>query len=183
MKNIIIVSLLAFASVISAQTTEKEQTKTELEAFAAQTGVVIIKGYSSIGKVAGMGSVEVDCREFTNAQSGKKTYGMVIGVKEISRIERENNSFIDFNEIDSLITGIDYISKIKGDVTALQHFEATYTTRGDFSITVFNDSKGKLSIAVTSGRVGRARAYLNLEQLTKLRELVMDAKSKIESIR
>ena len=184
-KHIITLILISasLASAQSAQSQEKEQPKTKLEAFAAETGAVIIKGYTDIGKVAGMGAVEVDCREFTNAQSGLKSYGMVINVKEYGRLERENNSFIDFDEIPSLISGIDYISKINKDVTKLQNFEATYTTKGDFAITVFNNAKGEISIAVKSGRIGRASAYLTMQQIDQLRSLIVSAKEKIESIR
>jgi hypothetical protein len=130
-----------------------------------------------------MGVVEVDSREFINAQSGKKTYGMVIAVKDNGRLEQSNNSFIDYDEIPSLISGIDYISKINTDVTKLSNFEATYSTKGDFAVTVFNDSKGKLSVAVSSGRIGRASAYLEIDQLLKLRALIFQAKEKIESIK
>jgi len=130
-----------------------------------------------------MGTVDVDCREFTNAQTGEKSYGMVIKITGSGRLERDDSSFINLDEIPSLITGIDYIAKIKPDVTKLHNFEATYSTRGDFSVTVFNDSRGKLAIAVSSGRIGRATAYLSLEQLAQLRALVVGAQEKIESIK
>lgn len=186
MNSKILALILAFTAAASAQTTaanSKDQPKTQIEAFAAETGAVIIKGYSDLGRVAGMGSVEVDCREFTNASSGKKSYGMVIKVAESGRLERDDSSFIDYDEIQSLIAGIDYISKIKPDVTKLENFEATYTTRGDFAVTVFNDSRGKLSIAVSSGRIGRVSAYLTIEQLAQLRALIVSAKAKIEEIK
>lgn len=171
------------ASAYSQTPSKTDGPKTQLESFAAETGAVIVKGYSTIGRLVGMGSIEVDAREFTNAQSRKKTYGMVIEVKESGRLERSDRSFIDYDEIPSLIAGIDYISKIKSDVTKLKNFEATYSTKGDFSITVFNDQAGKLSAAVTSGRIGRASAYFGIDQLSKLRELIVQAKEKIESIK
>jgi len=186
MKKYIVILILISASFSSAQPAQsqvKEQPKTQLEAFAAETGAVIIKGYTDIGKVTGTGAVEVDCREFTNAQSGRKSYGMVINVKESGRLERNDNSFIDFDEIPSLISGIDYIGKINKYVTKLQNFEATYTTKGDFAITIFNNAKGELGIAVRSGRFGRASAYLTMQQLGQLRSLILSAKEKIESIK
>jgi hypothetical protein len=160
----------------------KEAPRTQLEAFAAETGAVIIKGFSEVGKVAGMGGVEVDCREFTNASNGKKSFGIAIKVVESGRLERENSSFIDYDEISSLITGIDYISRIQPSVTNLTHFEATYTTKGDFAVTVFNNSSGKLSAAVSSGRFGRASAYLGMEKLVELRALIVKAKEKLDGL-
>lgn len=160
----------------------KDAPKTQLEAFAAETGAVIIRGYSEIGKVTGMGSVEVDCREFTNASSGKKSFGISITVKESGRLEREDNSFIDYDEITSLVAGIDYIRKIQPSVTKLANFEATYTTRGDFAVTVFNSSAGKLSVAVSSGRIGRTSAYLDMEKIVELRALIVRGKETLDRL-
>jgi hypothetical protein len=186
MKSTTIASfILVIALPIAAQekASDKGQPKTQLEAFAAETGVVIIKGYSDIGEVVSMGSIAVDCKEFTNAKSGKKSYGMTIKVKEAGRLEREGRSYIDYEEIEALIAGIDYISKINSNVTKLSNFEATYSTKGDFSITVFNMSGGKLSIAVTTGYVGRTSAYLPMEKLPMLRSFIVQAKEKLDALR
>lgn len=185
MKNLskfVSLTLVLTLSAFGAEDSAKSQPSTELEAFAAQTGAVIIRGYSELGKVAGLGTVEVDCREFINAQSGEKSHGLAMKVVESGRYERNDSSFIDYDEIASLLSGIDYIAKIDASVTKLKNFEATYTTRGDFAVTVYNDSKGKLSVAVSSGRIGRATAYLNFEQLSQLRSLIMEAKTRIEAI-
>lgn len=161
----------------------REAPKTQLEAFAAETGAVIIKGYSELGKVSGMGSVEVDCREFTNASNRKKTWGILIEVTESSRLERNSKSFIDYDEIESLIEGIDYIGRIDSSVTRLPSFEATYTTRGDFAVTVYNNSAGKLSVAVSSGRIGRATAFIGIEKLDELRALITRGKATLDELR
>tara|TARA_R110002167_G_scaffold221504_1_gene426263 strand:+ start:133 stop:693 length:561 start_codon:yes stop_codon:yes gene_type:complete len=180
--QIVCISLLSTLSAIGADDSTSSKPSTELESFAAQTGAVIIRGYTELGKVTGLGTVEVDCREFLNAQSGEQTHGMLIKVTESGRYDRNDSSFIDYDEIESLLSGIDYIAKIDASVTKLKNFEATYTTRGNFAVTVFNDSKGKLGIAVSSGRIGRATAYLNFEQLTQVRTLIVSAKDRIEEI-
>ena len=182
-----IITAVALCSCVALLGQEKpDQTppkpRTQLEAFAAETGAVIIKGFSEMGKVAAMGSVEVDCREFTNASTGQKRYGIVIEIKEAGSLQRESSSFVDFEEIPSLIAGIDYISKIQPSVTTLTNFEATYTTKGDFAITVFNNARGVLSVAVSSGRFGRTTAYLPIGKVGELRTLIGRAKAKIEEI-
>lgn len=181
-KAIVILVLTSSAFAFGQEKSEqkKEAPRTQLEAFAAETGAVIIKGYSEVGRVTGMGSVEVDCREFANASTGKKSFGIAIKVAEAGRLEREDSSFIDFEEISSLIAGIDYISKIQPTVTSLAKFEATYATKGDFSVTVFNTSNGKLSVAVSSGRFGRTSAYLSVEKLADLRALIVKAKEHLD---
>ena len=127
---------------------EKEP-KTKLEAFQAQTGAVVIKGFSRIGKLSALGSVEVTAMEFTDAATGRKQAGVTIEIKESGRIENTARSFIDYDEVDSLLKGIDYISKATADVTKLGQFEATYKTKGYFSATTFSSSgKGSVLLIV-----------------------------------
>ncbi|WP_169704403.1 hypothetical protein [Candidatus Kuenenia stuttgartiensis] len=52
-------------------TVEKEP-KTKLETFQAQTGAVVIKSFSRIGRLSALGSAEVTAMEFTDASTGKK---------------------------------------------------------------------------------------------------------------
>jgi len=165
------------------QKSESTVPKTKLQAFEALAGAVIIKGYTEIGSVAGMGLVSVDAKEFTNASNRRSEYGITIEVKETGRLQKEDTSFIDYEEIDSLIAGIDYVKKVNKDVTKLHGFEAVYRTKGDFSITVFSSSGGKIEAAISSGRFGRATAFLSLEKLDSLRALLLEAKRTLDSIK
>jgi hypothetical protein len=79
------------------------------------------------------------------------------------------------------LRGIDYIAKATKSVTALQNFEAEYRTKGDFSVTVFSDSAGGLRLAVSSGRIGKATAFLTMADLDRLRSLIVDARRAIDA--
>lgn len=173
--------LLVTAAEQSAQG-EKEPT-TKLEAFQVQTGTVVIKGFAEIGRVAGLGSVEVSSMEFTDATSGRKQPGVLIEIKETGRIENTNRSFIDYDEVDSLLKGLDYISKATPDVTKLGQFEATYKTKGYFSATTFSNRSGKIEAEVKCGNFRPANAFLSLQQLSELRTLIEQAKQKLDSIK
>jgi len=156
---------------------------TKLEAFSARTGTVVIKGYSALGSVSGgLGSVSIDVREFRDGHNPKSVqYGVAFEVKESGRLERENTSFIDEDEIDSLIRGSDYISKIGSNVTPFKEFEAHYKTKGDLSLIVFSGRGGETSFAVTSGRIGKTRAFLKLADIERIRSLLDEAKNQIAS--
>jgi len=65
----------------------------------------------------------------------------------------------------------------------MNSFEAMYKTKGDFSITTFSDSKGEVSAAVSSGRIGRTTAYLSLADLGTLKSLIINAKQNLESMK
>ncbi len=154
---------------------------TKLESFQAKTGVVLVRGFTTVGKLRGLGGeITVDARDFRDAgNSGAHVSGISISVKESDRLERENVSFIDADEIDSLLTGLDYISKANKDSTKLDHFEVEYQTKGDFSVTVFNESNGNLAVAVSSGRIGKTTTYLKLGDIPELVRLITSAKSKL----
>lgn len=180
----LLVLLLAITSVGVSVAQEQEQVpkpSTKLEAFQARTGVVIVRGFTTVGTIRGLGgNVTVDAREFRDAgHPNVRVTGISVTVKETTRLERENTSFIDADEIESLLEGLDYISKASKDVTTLKNFEVEYRTKGNFSLVVFNDSSGQLSVAVSSGRIGKTTAYLKLAELSVLRNLFVTAKSKL----
>lgn len=178
------VSLFALPMCAQQSKTEAPTPKTKLEAFEAQVGSVIIRGFSTIGSVSGEygTSVTVESREYTNATSGKKEYGVVIEVREGGRLERESSSHIDYDEIDSLVRGIDYVAKITPDVTRMENFQADYRTKGDLRISTYS-TDGAVQAGVASGTIGGASAFLSLANLVQLRELLVQAKSKIETAR
>ena len=159
-----------------------QEPKTKLESFQRQTGAVVIKGYSEIGTVSALGSVSVDCMEFTDATTGRRQLGVVIDVKESGRFENSDRSFVDYDEVEALLKGIDYISKVKADATRLGSFEAIYKTKGDFNVITFSSS-GKVEAAVKSGYIRPATAYLSLQQLVELRGLILQAKQKLDSLK
>lgn len=175
---------LALPIAAHAQTpkpTPSPEENTKLEKFQARTGAVIIKGFSRVGRMNGTGgAVSVLSMEFIDAQSGRKEQGIVIATQGSDRYDRENRSFIDYDEIDSLLKGIDYISKVEPTVTKLPSYEASYRTRGDFSVTTFNSSDGSINIAVSSGRVASENVYLKLSDLPNFRKLIVDAKEKLD---
>jgi hypothetical protein len=149
---------LALAPLLAiAQEQEPPKPATKLEAFQANTGIVIVRGYTTVGTLRGLGgNVTVDAREFRDAANpAKRVMGISISVKETTRLERENTSFIDADEIESLLQGLDYIGKAGKQITPFDNFEAEYRTKGDFGVTVFNDSNGQLSLAIRADASAR----------------------------
>ncbi len=169
---------LVIASAQLPGTDSEKPPATKLEAFQARTGSVVIRGFTTVAEIRGLGAiVGVDAREFTDASDSKRITGIAIQVKETGRLERENRAFIDADEIESLLKGIEYIEKIGKNVTKLDNFEADYKTKGDLRITVFSSSKGEISASVAVGRIGRTSAFLNLSQLGELRKAVLAARA------
>lgn len=177
---------LGVPALLPAQeATEPEKSKTKLESFVAQDGVVVIRGFSKVGEIRGQygSSVEVESKEFTNAATGKREHGISVAVKESGRLERSHTSYVDFDEIPSLIKGLEYIGKVDKSSTPLDQFQADYRTKGDLVVSTFNDSAGKVSVAVSSGVIGKTTAYLPIADLERLRELVQTAHTALEKLR
>src|SRR5580693_5868169 len=86
--------LLAFAA--SAQDTNA--LKTEIGLFEAQTGVVIVKGFSQIGSVSTSEAViSVRCKESTNVATGRADYGIAV---EIEANQWRQSALVDYDELD-----------------------------------------------------------------------------------
>jgi len=184
-----LVSVLIFVAISPLYAEDyKEQItkpKTKLEEFTARTGTVIVKGFEEIGDVYGLYDtlIKVDAKEFFNVSSGKKEYGITIEViKEKGRYDKKDTSYIDYDEIDSLLKGIAYIEKVDNKVTKFSNFQADYNTKGDFSISTFSTGN-KIMIAISSRRIGGVSAYYNFSSLTEIKSLIQKAKQKIDSIR
>jgi hypothetical protein len=185
MRRIVLTCLLfLYGGSAQAQIQQRlTESQTKIEIFQARTGAVLIKNYSDIGSLNGLGgTVTVTSYEFTDAQTGKKEYGIGIEAKESGRLERESRSFVDYDEISSLVAGIDYISKVDGSQSKLKNFEAHYKTKGELDITVFS-GRGRTEVAVSVGRISAVSVFLQLDALQKFRQLVVDAKIALDSAR
>ena len=179
-----LIMLLLTPAIIAAQpVSQPTEPTTKLEDFVAQDGVVIIRGFSFVGELTGLHgtSIEIESKEFTNAVTRAKQFGITIEVKETSRLERDHTSYIDYDEVDSLVRGLDYIRKVDKSATSLDDFQADYRTRGDFQVSTFSSS-GTTLAAVKSGSIGGTSAYLNLSQLGELKQLLKKAKTMLDAL-
>jgi hypothetical protein len=160
---------------------DDKQPKTKIEEFQAKTGIVVVKGFTEIGEVSDLGHVDVTAMEFTETSSGLKSTGIAIEVKESGTLEKKERAFIDYDEIDSLISGIDYVSRANSSVTKHKLFEATYVTKGCFKVTAFNDNSNVMRAGISSGCVVDASVYMPLAKLSQVRQLIVDAKKAIDT--
>jgi hypothetical protein len=159
--------------------------KTKLQAFQAKTGSVVILGFSSVASIPGLygASTDIEAREMTDATSGSRTSGLRVEVKEGGTLERTETSYIDYDELGALLSGIDYIAKIDHNPTKLADFQAEFTTKGDLRVATFSSGDGKTLVAVKAGTIGGATAYYDMSQLRLFRGSVAKAKALLDSIK
>ena len=154
--------------------------KTKMEAFTGATGIVTIKTYTTIGEVRATGCAEVTAMTFRNAATGQTQSGITIEISEPGR-SSPVRSFIDYDEIQGLLDGIAYIAKTDDSVTEHPFYEAGYSTKGDFSIVVFNNANGVRRASIRSGTIGGQQMFVALVDLEKFKELIAKARSVIDN--
>lgn len=158
--------------------------RTNLEEFENRLETVLIKGYTFIATLnARNGVARVRAMEIRDGGNSTRIAGVEITINESTPPANDVRSLIDYEEIDLLIKGLDTVAKADETITKLTHFEARYRTRGDFEIIVFKQTTGGIAAAVESGAFERTRLLLTLDDLVKLRWMILQAKARLEEIK
>jgi hypothetical protein len=176
---ILAAAFCSFALATLAQDTNA--LKTDIGVFESQTGTVIIKGFGQTGSITvGADVISVNCKASTNASTGFKAYGLAIGFS--GNDQPRDRAIIDYDEIDSLLNGINYLSKITYDVTPLPGFEATYITRAGLRVVAYSARRqGGIQTFLQYG--DRPRILLTSDQLTQFYGLIGQARDNLNSLR
>lgn len=129
MRLISIIVLLLWGALVlpaGAQTVTNVPA-TEIENFELQTDTVMVKGFGEIGSVTTeAGVVSVRCKETDSVASGRKLYGIAVTFEA-----NDAHGFLvaDYDELESLTNGLDYLAKISYNVTPMPGFDASIVTR------------------------------------------------------
>ena len=156
--------------------------RNQLEDFDGRMETILIKGRSWVGTVrAQNGTARVEATEIRDTAASKRAAGVVVTVMADGGPPGEIRAFIDYEEIDALVKAIDTAVKASESVTKLTHFEVRYRTRGDFEVMVFKQlSDNAIAAAIEGGFFDRSRLYLTLDELTRLRWMMVQAKERLD---
>ena len=184
--------LLVLCAVCAAQesgpTPEPEEFPTKLEELLEKAGAVVVKGTTGVGSVSGLrGTAFITSWEILDARAGRREYGISIEIKE-SQNERERErergdvAYVDYDELDPLINGLDHLLKLDNTATKLSTFEAQYRTNGYLSVFRFNTTGGYGTAVSAGGRRG-TRLILRPTGLVEFRDMLKSAKAVIDEAR
>ncbi len=183
--------LLVLGVVCAAQesqpTPEPEEFPTKLEELLEKAGAVVVKGTTGVGSVSGLrGTAFVTSWEILDARSGRREYGISIEIRENAQAERERErgdvAYVDYDELDPLINGLDHLLKLDNTATKLSTFEAQYRTNGYLSVFRFNTTGGYGTAVSAGGRRG-TRLILRPTGLVEFRDMLKSAKAVIDEAR
>jgi hypothetical protein len=180
---LLLVSACACAAQTPQATPEPEMFLTRLEAALETTGAVIVKGSTPVGSVTGLrGTASVTSWEIIDARGGGRLYGVSVAIRDNERPDAEELAYLDYEEIDPLVAGLDYILKLENTATKLARFEAQYRTQGELSFYRFNTPNG-YGTAVAIGERRGPRLVLRPAGLVEFRDLLESAKAIIDEAR
>ena len=128
--------------------------RTKLEAFDERYGTVVVKGFTQINSTDVRG-VRVDAVELRDIARATRVTGIVIAVGSGGERPQENRAFVDYEEIDGLIAGIDAVSRVNESMTKLVGFEGKYRTLGDFEVGVFRQTRSGNAVSLTPACVSK----------------------------
>jgi hypothetical protein len=161
--------------------------RNKLEEFEARVDAVLFKGQTWTGLLrAPNGTARVEAIEIRDTHDSTRATGVVITINssEPAGSAPDIRVLIDYEEIDPLIAAFDIIAKASDSITKLAHFEARYRTHGDFEFMTFKEvAGGAIAAAVEGGFYDRKRLLMNLDDLTKLRWMIAQAKDRLDEVK
>lgn len=156
---------------------------TDLETFQDTYGAALIKGFTELPRIRGTGgSLQIVIVEFRSAANNRRVKGVAVDISLGERPTEKARSFVDYAELDALIKGITYLSKVDKNATGLQNLEAVYTTKGEFSISNYFTFQGEVRIAVTAGRYEPKTLFIDQTTQTALLGGLQQAKSTLDEL-
>ncbi len=176
----IIMAVMLGGSLLSVQAQTTNAPRTEIEMLELQPDAIIVKGFSPAGSVSiGQGALSVRLKQSFNADTGGKLEGLVLDYTETGRRER---AVIDYEEIEPLLRGLDYIRTATYDVTKLSGFEAVFQTKSGCRVIALGSQRhtGILNFLQFEGgeRIG-----LSSDQIAQLRNVIAQGRDTLDSLR
>ena len=163
---------------------EPLEPRTKLEAIDTRYARVLIKGFTQVATLdARGGDLRIDAVELRDTLEPSRATGIVIAVRDAADNTRENRALIDYEEIDPLIKALDTVSRVNDTATKLTGFEARYRTNGDMEVNVFRQNRSGVASSLSIGICDRITVLLTLDDLNKLRGIIVEAKTRLDEIK
>jgi hypothetical protein len=162
--------------------------KTHLQSMAEQKGALIVCGYTDVGTITNQdgSSVTITAAEFTNTSTATKTYGLLVFIHQAGASARDTRSYLDDDELDSLLSSLDAMAKLDRTTTQLNNFDAKIRTRGDLEIANIDAGGVRLvdfhgvEIVSSSGQEVWASTRFPLARLADVEQYLTSAKQLID---
>lgn len=183
MKILLFLLTVIIAGAVEAQPTVVTVTntpRTYFETVNATPDQLLVKGFSVIGTLNDQITypVEVRAERLNNPATSNNVYAVAVKttIGEDFRID-----YIDYDELDALIHGVQYISQANSTVTPLDNYETVIRTRSGLSIAKIGHGP-KTTISMTPGCTNCPRNQMAPFVLDTFGRTLVAAKSKIDLV-
>ena len=175
--------LIAAGVTLAARAQVTNVPPTELEAFEAQTGTVIVKGAGQVGSLAvDVVNITVISKESQDVSTGRRQYGMA--VEATANNQRVWKKVVDDDELDSLLNGLNYLAKMDYKVTALPTFVAGYVTKSGLRVGAFTSQRrGAIQYFLEDYSTNSPRILITPAQLAQFQDLVDETRKNLDSLK
>lgn len=188
--TILLTLLLTFGASLQAKNKTSHEPRTKMEAFWTRSGQVIADGYQSVDPEIELKSVisqaiKVEIRELVDPFSDNVQYGLSVEVRDTDEEFGDSaTSDVDYDEIESLLQALAYMSKYDSSATFLGSFRVKYRTKGDLEISIAK-SEEKISVVMRTGYFEGDLsdfnfAILDMSEFEEFKNLIVKAKGLIE---
>lgn len=161
---------------------EPYEPRTKLEDLDDRYGSVIIKGFTRITTVEVSG-VRIDAVEMRDMGNVTRAKGLVVSLRAGGERPNEGRAFVDYEELEALLTAIDVISRVDETTTRFPGFEAKYKTLGDLEISVFRQTPRGTAVTLTTGICDRVTNPMTFDELAKIKAMIQEAKTRLDESR
>jgi len=153
---------------------------TTLEAMESTVGKVVFKSRTEIGTIStAAGTVTIYFKEDSVVGENGKAHGLAVA---INGNDADTRTLVDYDELESLMGALDYLSRLDWSITPMSNFDASYTTKAGLRVDAFgNRRSGRISFSLRSSQT--TRISLASEHLVQLRSLLDQAKRKLDELR
>jgi hypothetical protein len=174
----ILIGLCGLLSFEASAQTSTNLPDTQIENFELRTDTVIVKGFTDIGSVTtGNGVVSVRCKESDDETTGQKLYGISVALDSNSS---RGFLVVDYDELDPLTHGLDFLQGISYDVTTMSAFDAGLATRSGLRVGAHSERRqGTIQIYLQFNEA--ARIALTSDQFSQFRNLIIQAKTSLDT--
>lgn len=170
---------LALAPAAGAQSSTNAP-RTYFEAYNSVADSPLVKGMSSIATLNNQINypVEIRAERLTNLQNSNTVSAVSLRTRISHQVIID---YIDYDELDGLIRGVQTISQADRNITPMDNFEVAYRTRCGLSILKIS-SGNKLIIMLRSGDPSGLRNEMASFVLDDLGRDLIAAKAKLDAL-
>jgi hypothetical protein len=162
---------------------EPVEARTKLEALEDRYATSLIKAFTQITTVDIRG-VRLDAIDLKDTNSNDRARGIAVVLREGEDVRTTDaRAFVDYEEIEKLLNGIETVSVINELSSKFPGFEGRYRTFGDLEISVFRQTPRGTAVRISTGVCEQVTQSMSLDDLAKFKALIIEAKARLDEVK